>query len=292
MVDSIKIYNKSTKESIILDKFSAMFLLDDEGIDWGVVTPTISSYPSIYGLGSQVSNVTFQKPREITVTGWVINDNTGTIEQKKKLLDAFSNPLSEIRILVGKYYIDGMFKLSVRYTNKRKENNDIVCKFQLSISCSDPFFRLIEPIKMIDLEVNSTTTWQGWTFNINNPSAFTYGFELYAHFVPGVSVNTFTVYNQTTGKRFSIASGVIFSGETVYLNTVKSKFAFGVTEDEPVTDPPEEFDKINMSGSDFEFVQLAPGVNTISVSCGLGIDLSISLLDIFFNPLFLSFEGM
>lgn len=294
MVDSIRIINKTTNEHIDLDKFSAMFLLDNEGVDWGVTTPTINTYPSIYGLGSKISNISFQKPRVITITGWMINDNTGTITQKKKLLNRFVNPLNDTQIQVmGKYYISGVFTNSVKYTNKRKENNDTVCKFQLSVTCSDPFFRLIKPLVYKDIEVASGIPYSGWRFDINNPSSITYGFEMYVKFAEEKMTQYFTVQNVTIndGKYTKISSGTVLS-DTVYLSTVKGKYSFGNVDSVPTEEYPEEFNKLYVSSSDFEFVQLVPGKNTIAVACGLDTDLGDSLIDIYFNPVFLGFEEM
>lgn len=292
MVDSIKLFNKSTSQSILLDKFSAGFLLDDEGIDWGTVTPTITSYPSIYGLGSEVSNITFQKEREIVITGWVINDNTGTIEQKKRILNNFVNPLNEVRLYAMKYYIDGYPKTSVKYTNKRKENNDIVCKFQITLTCVDPFFRLIEPISHKEIKPNFDGTWKGWSIELNNTSGFSYGIELYLKLDDEVTINTFTVINATTQRIFKLKYGNTYTGTILYLDTIKGKFSFGEVESIPTTSTPEEFNKLDMSDSNFEFIQLVPGLNVINVSCGLNVELGNSKLDIYFNPVFLNFEEM
>lgn len=291
MVDSIRIYNKTYDKYIDLDKYSAMFLLDDEGVDWGIVTPTINTYASIYGLGSKVSNITFQKARVITITGWIINDNTGTISQKKKLLNQFVNPMNEIQLeVLGKYYISGTFTNSVKYTNKRKENNDTVCKFQLSITCSDPFFRLIKPLVYKDIPVNYNRTWTGWDIYINNPSGIEYGFELYLKFTEGLTVPIIDIQKSGSNKRTSSSS---MSGN-VYLSTVKGKYSFGNVDSVPTDVFPEQFNKLHLASSDFEFVQLDPGVNRLLIACGLAstVELGDSTIDIYFNPLILGFEEM
>ena len=292
MVDSIRICNITTNNHIDLDKYSAMFLLDDEGVDWGVVSPTINTYPSIYGLGSRVSNITFQKSRVITITGWIINDNTGTITQKKRLLNQFVNPQNEIQIqVISKYYISGTFTNSVKYTNKRKENNDTVCKFQLSVTCSDPFFRMIEPLVYKNIPVNQTQTWQGWEVYINNPSGTEYGFELYVKLDEGVATQTLSVFNNQSEKSTRLASDVSLNGN-IYLSTIKGKYSFGSVDSVPTDEFPEEFNKLRVSDPDFEFVQLSPGVNKLHISCGLSINLGDSTIDIYFNPLLLGFEEM
>ena len=294
MVDSIRIIDRTINKHIDLDKFSAMFLLDNEGVDWGVVTPTINSYPSIYGLGSKVSNITFQKARVITITGWIINDNTGTITQKKKVLNQFVNPLNDIEIqVIGKYYISGVFTNSVKYTNKRKENNETGCKFQLSVTCSDPFFRLIKPLVYKNIEPAPRLPYRGWRFDINNTSGITYGFEMYVKFAEGKSTPYFTVQNLTlnNGKYTKVVSGTVLSGN-IYLNTVKGNYSFGNVDSVPTEEYPEEFNKLFVSSSDFEFVQLIPGNNTIAVSCGITADLEGCSIDVYFNPVFLGFEEM
>lgn len=295
MVDSIRICNKTYDRYLDFDKYSAMFLLDDEGVDWGVATPSINTYPSIYGLGSRVSNITFQKSRVITITGWIINDNTGTIEQKKKLLNQFVNPMNDVQIqVIGKYYISGTFTNSVKYTNKRKENNDTVCKFQLSVTCTDPFFRLIKPLEYKNIPVNHTQVWKGWEIYINNPSGIEYGFELYLKLAEGITVSHLYIYNSdTSGKSTKIASGTVLS-DNIYLNTIKGKYSFGNVDSVPTETPPEEFSKLNVSDPNFEFIQLVPGENKILVVCGLAgsVTLGDSLIDIYFNPLLLGFEEM
>lgn len=293
MIDAIKLYNNTTKESIIMDKFSARFLLDDEGIDWGVVTPTIESYPTIYGFGSKLSNITFQKSRTITITGWMINDNTGTIQQKQKILNQFVNPLNEITLFTVKHYIKGYFSSSVKYTNKRKENNDLVCKFQISLSCVNPFFKQIKPTTMLNLEKNYTAgTATGWTVEINNPSGFNYGLELYVKLAEQTPVNYLSVTNATTYKKLPLKIHTYPGGSILYFNTIKGEYSFGTVSTAPSDTHPKDFDVINMSDSDFEFIQLKPGKNTIRVMSGLNTDVGDSLLDVYFNPLLTGFEGM
>lgn len=140
MVEQIELKNLSYYKSAVLNRTDADYLLDDDGIDWGSVPSQISSRSSIDGLGSIVNNVKINKPRNISIIGWIIPGEASTIEQKKDYLSKICNPMDPIRIYCGEYTIEGRLKSTIKFATTTDENNEEMCKFSLSIECVYPFF--------------------------------------------------------------------------------------------------------------------------------------------------------
>ena len=145
MIEEITLVNKTLNQSITLNKTSAQFLLaNDKAIDWGNLPSTISTLSSVGLRGTKINHISIASGRDISIIGWVINDDLGTIAEKKFILSAFCDVLSDIDIIAGRYKLSGVFKQAISYSTEIKENNEIICKFMMRLFCENPFFTLVD----------------------------------------------------------------------------------------------------------------------------------------------------
>lgn len=186
MVEQLELKNLSFYKGVVLNRTDADYLLDDDGVDWGSVPSHISSYSSIDGLGSVISNVSISNPRPIRIVGWITQGEDSTIEDKKEYLSKICNPIDPIRITCGAYTIEGRMSSSIKFATTMNENNEEMCKFSLYIECPKPFFtkhierRLgastSEPI-LIDEAASSETVIKSLPITLENYGDFDVGAE-------------------------------------------------------------------------------------------------------------------
>lgn len=111
-----------------------------EEIDWGQVKSDRQSYKFIGQTGVIVTSSTLET-RQVSITGWVVADTVTTMAARKKILNGFFNPLHLIDIVTEDgYKISGLPTSSIAYPTDIKTNNDILCKFMITLFCPDPMF--------------------------------------------------------------------------------------------------------------------------------------------------------
>lgn len=166
MIEQFTIENLTTGEkcSFGCDP-SNMFLTQEGGIEFGSVSASHNTYSYPHQSGVSISSTDIQ-PRTISITGYacylltkdelnlvrtsgIENYAVSKIYEKKDVLNKLINPLDEVRVYVGDFYIDGKPNNSVVYANTVNENNQAFCKFSLSIYCYDPMFRTKQRIETI-----------------------------------------------------------------------------------------------------------------------------------------------
>ena len=145
MIESIKIRNESTGKIIKLDMSEANYLIYDGSIDWGTVDVSHNTFQYPTQIGAYISS-TVVGTRDISISGWIIGDTLQEIEQKKDYLSKHINPLQNVTILVGEYSISGKPDSNLNVGNSYSENNEAMCKFLISIFCSNPMFLLSNAI--------------------------------------------------------------------------------------------------------------------------------------------------
>ena len=284
MIEEIVLRNKTLSQSITLNKNASAFLLDDDqAIDWGTVTANISTYTSTTRVGVGINNVSVSQGRKIAIVGWMINDDLGTIEDKKKQLNVFCNPFDEIQIEAGKYKIDARFEQAIKYTTKNNENNDIICKFLMYLFCSDPLFTLITPEEASDFVVYQKSFTFPWiwvqpeeivfglrhgldNFALQNNGTISTGFRAYLYI--GGNTTGLTITNHTTGEIFKLKSTVTLEeGDIIYIDTIEgSKTLKSGTSLDNLENA---FSALDLSS---DFIQVIPGDNYISITATQGFD--------------------
>lgn len=301
MIEQIVLQNKTLSQSITLDKISSAFLLDnDKAIDWGEVPASISTYTSVTRIGVGVNNVSISKGRKVSIIGWMINDDQGTIEEKKLQLNKFCNPFDEIQINAGEYKLQGHFEQAVKYTTKNKENNEIICKFLMYLFCDNPLFTLIQPQEASDYKLYQKSFVFPWiwvqpeeiifgyrdglsNFSMINDGTVATGFKGYLYISD--SISGLKIKNNTTGEEFRLKSTVTLEdGDILYIDTTSGSKTIKVgTSLDQLENAFYAFDLTS------DFVQLLPGDNSFSITATSGDPNGLGA-EFFVEPLFYALE--
>lgn len=139
MIDNLKLLNKQTGNTLLMDMDNADYLLYEGGIDWGTANVTHNTYNYTSRLGEYATS-TVVSTRDISISGWIIGKNNADIYRKKETLINVVNPLQDLRVEYGDYGIDAKAETHVSFSNTYKENNDVMCKFLIQLLCPFPFF--------------------------------------------------------------------------------------------------------------------------------------------------------
>lgn len=157
MIQELQIINKVNGQqlSLAMDG-STQYVLDE--VDWDVPSVSFSEYrvPFQIGVSLYGTEIGTRKP---SITGYVVSKVHGMeflgkgwnefleaqlqdVEQKKYELNRVINPLQDIRVIVGDYFIEGRPSSAVKFSSKENENNEVLCMFTIDINCFSPMFRL------------------------------------------------------------------------------------------------------------------------------------------------------
>ena len=138
MVEGITLRKVKNLEELVLDMLSTPdYIL--KSVDWGTVKGTHHSYKYVNQVGESITNTSLGT-RPITIEGWVIAKDSKSMSLLKRRLNSFVNPQDSIDILYKDYTIRCVPDETVKYSIDPKENNDIICKFQISATCPNPLF--------------------------------------------------------------------------------------------------------------------------------------------------------
>lgn len=155
MVKEITVKNSVTSASHVISMHGGKFILDE--IDWGTppVSPTTFRVPgqvgeSLLGItvgtrpvmiyGYVVSNMTLEEIKAAGTWENFMNEQERRIESYKAELNKLISVYQDVEIQVGQYKLYGKPDSVVKYSNTYEENNEVMCRFQISIVCYDPMF--------------------------------------------------------------------------------------------------------------------------------------------------------
>lgn len=200
MTNSIKLHNTVTGETIDVNTSTGEYWL--ALVDFGVVEAQNHTYKYVNQIGVYRYNTTLET-RQIAITGWVAGSDLAILSEQKKKLNSFVNPQHDIEVWTGEYKLTFNPSSSVKYSTSYKENNEVMCKFLIQGTCSDPMFRLIK-----DREVSVAYTERKFHFPLIIPRE--YGIMM------GIRQPSLIAYIENTG---SIETGYILefkaTGEVV-----------------------------------------------------------------------------
>ena len=137
MIEAITLYNKLLGTSFPLNMSRRDFVL--QSVDFGVIESSRKSYKFINQVGVYVTGTTLES-RTIEIVGWIVADTIADMKRRKQFLNSFINPLQRIIVYYNDYRIEGIPEATVQYGTKLEENNEVMCKFMLSLFCPDPMF--------------------------------------------------------------------------------------------------------------------------------------------------------
>lgn len=138
MVESIILTNEDINASLLISRDVNDFVL--ESVDWGVVESSRKTYKFIDQVGTLVTGVTLES-REVSIVGWIVARTQDLMTSRKRLMNKFVNPLHKITLAYEEYEIEGIAETSIKYGVEEQENNDVMCKFMITLFCPDPMFR-------------------------------------------------------------------------------------------------------------------------------------------------------
>lgn len=153
MVNDIQITNMETGDTILLSKNgTSVFVLDS--IDWDVPDVELNRYRVPLQIGYTTNNIMI-RDRQPEIQGYIIADETiinanvwdeyykeqeKQIVETKRKLNKIISPFQLCMIRVDGRYLIGRPKTSVKYGNTERENNEVLCKFDLQFVCDYPLF--------------------------------------------------------------------------------------------------------------------------------------------------------
>lgn len=142
MVEDIVIENLDTSEQLPLSMLTTPFYIL-ESVDWGTIQSTHYSYKFINQIGVYVSG-TYLGTRDINIIGWIIASSEEEMDSRKDYLNKLINPQNSFRCYYKSYELDFLLSETIKYSTTSRENNEVVCKFQISGVCPNPLFKSTE----------------------------------------------------------------------------------------------------------------------------------------------------
>lgn len=139
MVESIVLRNLTTNEVLELDAVTTLYYILDS-VDWGQISSTHHSFKYVNQVGKYVTGTSLET-RDVNITGWVIAQTEGQMDERKNFLNRYVNPQQLLEITYKNYVLDFLPDTSIKYSAVVQENNEIVCKFSIVGTAFDPLFR-------------------------------------------------------------------------------------------------------------------------------------------------------
>lgn len=277
MVENIKVINNTLGTSLSLSMYNNNYIL--KSVDWGVVESQRKTYKFLNQYGEYVTGITLNS-REISIIGWCVGYTQKELKERKEFLNKFVNPLHEFSMIYNGYKISGIPKSSISYGTEEKDNNDIWCKFSISIFCPDPMFHkeneniesVAEWIPMFEfpLEIpedegivmgeRSTST----ITKIVNDGSIPCGFKIYFE-ASGTVENPEIIEINTQQKikfKYTMNAGEVLVLSTVENKKTVEKISGGITEN--------AFNLLDFENT--KFFNLLPGENYIRYGSESGIE--------------------
>lgn len=150
MIDTVRLINQDTSKNIEIGSDGTGFYVLDT-IDFSSPDIQQNTFRVPFQIGETYTS-TEVKTREINITGWVIakrvfvdygnpeyKEQSHLDEAKQELSEAV-NPTNKLRIIVNGFYLEGYPSTSVLFSTNEAENNDIFCKFSITINCLSSMF--------------------------------------------------------------------------------------------------------------------------------------------------------
>lgn len=235
---------------MILDKKKSDYLLDNDGISIDNINVNHSTYSANAIPGEIVDAITYQKGRNITITGWIVDEPSGSLVIKKTRLNSFYSPERLYRLDFGERYIDAYPKAPVAFGTKYKDNNDKFCKFMITFFAPYPFFKAkqaircypivtpVSPLTEADMEnpeaIDGIVEPNGYTTSftyqmahIYNPSDVPVGFVMRVNLAPPTTISYVAgikVHNVDTNEYFMVQDEALVG--TYELSTIPGKRYF------------------------------------------------------------------
>lgn len=320
MIQELQIINKVNGKQLSLARDgSTQYVLDE--VDWDVPSVSFSTYRVPFQIGVSLSGVELGT-RKPSITGYVVSRVHGReflgrgwnefleaqlqdVEQKKYELNRVINPLQEIRIVVGEYFVEGRPSNAVKFSNKENENNEVLCMFTIDVDCFSPMFRSdkgkqtvfaqIQPKFRFPLVMKETGNIMGVVsnqkiINIINDGDCDIGGIIKLEAVGGVVKNP-TIFNVSTHEQFMVKL-TLQDGDYLLINTrIGEESVIHHYANYLSTRKPKDENAIGDVIEGSTFLQFKQGSNLYGYSVEEGSDVFVNLT-IDMDEQFLNLKGM
>ena len=139
MVEDINVVNINTGESLPLSMLTTPFYIL-QSVDWGSISVNRQTYRFVNQIGASIAS-SYLGTRPINIIGWVVANSDFEMAFRKDFLNRFFNPLHSFKCEYKQYIIDFVLDNTIKYSTNTKENNEVMCKFEINGICPDPRFR-------------------------------------------------------------------------------------------------------------------------------------------------------
>ena len=139
MVENIILKNLETQHILELDVVTTPYYILDK-VDWGQVDSNQYTYKYVNQIGVYVTGTSLNT-RDVNVTGWIIAFTDEQMSERKRMINRFVNPTQAISIRYKGYVLEFLPNKSIKYSATIKDNNNVVCRFEISGMAPDPLFK-------------------------------------------------------------------------------------------------------------------------------------------------------
>lgn len=139
MVENVILRNKQTSALLELDVVNTPFYILDK-VGWGQIKGTHHSYKYVNQIGVYVTSTSLET-RDVSVSGWIVSNSELHMSQRKSMLNRFVNPQQPIELIYKNYSLEFLPDRTIKYSATIKENNEVVCKFEIVGLAANPLFK-------------------------------------------------------------------------------------------------------------------------------------------------------
>lgn len=139
MVENVILRNKQTSALLELDVVNTPFYILDK-VGWGQIKGTHHSYKYVNQIGVYVTSTSLET-RDVSVSGWIVSNSELHMSQRKSVLNRFVNPQQPIELVYKNYSLEFLPDRTIKYSATIKENNEVVCKFEIAGLAANPLFK-------------------------------------------------------------------------------------------------------------------------------------------------------
>lgn len=298
-MDKITIRNSKTNESLIIDCETVPgYIL--KSVDWGTIEATYNSSKYVNQIGESQSDPSLGT-RSITIEGWAVTqENPLIMKSLKSKLNRFINPTENFELLYKNYTLNIAFDSTVSYSKEYSENNDTLCKFQLTGIAFDPVFRykqenrsifaVTTPIFHFPLVISQELPEKGLVFGkrsdsliitVANNGDLPAGMRIV--FRAKGSLTNPSIINIFTREKLQLQKELSFGEEVEIYTGIGNKKVQGKLKSD--TDWKNYFRYFSLSNS---WLQLQPGINMFRYDAESGLN-NLEVI-VYFKPEFLEVE--
>lgn len=297
MIDEIKITSLSGRGSV------EMKVEDHRGywlgpVDWGQVQGQHQGYSYYNQVGESIISTTVL-PRELSITGWVVDGGVGeSLQSRCDFLNSFISPVEDYVLEYKGKKIQFRPDISIAYSREYIKNNEKVRRFLIQATCPYPLFTDKE-----DTATGFDSSWKKFRFPTGfgrkAPIVFAITSKAYSSeihnsggFATGlIAVIRFTgpvqnprIKNLTTDKMIGVAKS-FSQGERLEISTNPGSKHMTLFKENG-----EAENLIKYRDYRTSWIQLVPGTNLLALDCD-DLDQRANMdVTIYFTPLYLEVE--